>query len=85
MLVMARFRSIENRMHVIRATNTGISAFIEPTGRVQAKLEVDGRCKEVEGWRADPPDRATSLTGSPATGRAGARSGGRGAGPALFR
>jgi apolipoprotein N-acyltransferase len=49
MLVMARFRSIENRMHVIRATNTGISAFIEPTGRVQAKLEVDGRCKEVEG------------------------------------
>jgi len=49
MLVMARFRSIENRMQVIRATNTGISAFIEPTGRVQSKLEVDGRCKEVEG------------------------------------
>src|SRR6185436_9702041 len=49
MLVMARFRSIENRMHVIRATNTGISAFIEPTGRIQAMLEVGGRCKEVEG------------------------------------
>ena len=49
MLVMARFRSIENRMHVIRATNTGISAFIEPTGRVQATLEVGGQCKEVEG------------------------------------
>jgi apolipoprotein N-acyltransferase len=46
---MARFRSIENRIHVVRATNTGISAFIEPTGRVQSKLEVDGRCKEVEG------------------------------------
>ena len=52
MLVMARFRSIENRMHVIRATNTGISAFIEPTGRIQSMLEVDGRCKEVEGVMA---------------------------------
>jgi apolipoprotein N-acyltransferase len=46
---MARFRSIENRMHVVRATNTGISAFIEPTGRLQALLEVDGRVKEVGG------------------------------------
>jgi apolipoprotein N-acyltransferase len=49
MQVMARFRSIENRMQVIRATNTGISSFIEPTGRVQAILEVGGRRKEVEG------------------------------------
>jgi apolipoprotein N-acyltransferase len=49
MLAMARFRSIENRIHVIRATNTGISAFIAPTGRVQAVLEVDGKVKEVGG------------------------------------
>jgi apolipoprotein N-acyltransferase len=49
MLVMARFRSIENRIHVIRATNTGISAFIDPTGRVQATLESGGKLKEVEG------------------------------------
>jgi len=49
MLVMARFRSIENRIHVIRATNTGISAFIDPTGRVQATLESGGKVKEVEG------------------------------------
>ena len=49
MLAMARFRSIENRMHVVRATNTGISAFIEPTGRLQSVLEVGGQVKEVEG------------------------------------
>jgi len=49
MLAMARFRSIENRMHVVRATNTGISAFIEPTGRLQSVLEVNGKVKEVEG------------------------------------
>jgi apolipoprotein N-acyltransferase len=49
MLAMARFRSIENRMHVIRATNTGISAFIDPTGDVQQVLEVEGKRKEVEG------------------------------------
>lgn len=48
-LAMARFRSIENRMHVVRATNTGISAFIEPTGRIQQRLEVGGKVKEVEG------------------------------------
>jgi apolipoprotein N-acyltransferase len=49
MQAMARFRAVENRVHVVRATNTGISSFIEPTGRVQAVLESGGRVKEVSG------------------------------------
>ncbi len=44
-LAMARFRAVENRLGFVRATNTGISAFIEPTGRLSAVLEG----KEVEG------------------------------------
>jgi len=44
MLAMARFRAIENRMGFVRATNTGISAFIEPTGRMHAVIE--GKEKE---------------------------------------
>ncbi|MBI4565001.1 MAG: apolipoprotein N-acyltransferase [Planctomycetes bacterium] len=64
MLVMARFRAIENRVHYIRATNTGISAFIEPTGEIQKKLEgPDGKVKEVEGILA--ADVRMSSGGSP--------------------
>jgi apolipoprotein N-acyltransferase len=34
-LEIARLRAIENRRYLLRATNSGISAIIEPTGRIQ--------------------------------------------------
>ena len=38
MMDICRFRAIENRRAVVRATNTGISGFILPSGRVEAEL-----------------------------------------------
>ena len=34
-LEIARFRAVENRRYLLRATNSGISALVEPTGRIQ--------------------------------------------------
>jgi len=46
---IACFRAVENRVTVIRAANTGITAFVGPDGRIYEVLEVDGRTKDVEG------------------------------------
>lgn len=36
-LVLASFRSIETRRAMIRSTNTGISAFVDPVGRIRGR------------------------------------------------
>lgn len=58
-LALATFRSIEHRKGMVRAVNTGISAYIDPNGRVvrQTTLvdpDVDGPRKAV-GFVADVP------------------------------
>ncbi len=39
-LALASFRSIENRRALVRATNTGISAFVDPLGRIAKRSGV---------------------------------------------
>jgi apolipoprotein N-acyltransferase len=47
-LYITAFRAVENRIGIVRATNTGISAFILPTGEVEMLRTAKG-VKEVEG------------------------------------
>jgi apolipoprotein N-acyltransferase len=38
--VLAAFRSVEHRRWLVRSTNTGISAFVDATGRIRQKTPV---------------------------------------------
>lgn len=40
-LALATFRAIENRLFLIRSTNTGVSAVIDPVGRIRAETDLD--------------------------------------------
>ncbi len=48
-LAASVFRAVENRISVVRATNTGISAFITPTGHLEMLRDRQGRFREVRG------------------------------------
>lgn len=53
-LAIMVFRAVENRSGIVRAANTGISAFVNPNGKVYNKLQdKSGKYREIEGVLTD--------------------------------
>lgn len=50
------FRAVENRVPVIRAANTGISCFVDSTGKVLSSVEVEGKEILVSGFATSNVD-----------------------------
>jgi apolipoprotein N-acyltransferase len=48
-LSISVFRAVENRVNLVRCTNTGVSGFIDPYGRITARLTNGGQDLFVEG------------------------------------
>ncbi len=57
-LAMAALRAVENRVPLVRATNTGISAFVDATGRIHERTPL---FEEAVRIRTVAPGRAASL------------------------
>lgn len=55
LLAMAALRSVETRVPMVRVANTGISAIIDPTGRITARTPLFKRGTEIERvpWRPE--------------------------------
>jgi len=49
-LSMSVFRAVENRVTVVRSANTGISCFIDPSGRIIGKVNNNNKDIFVEGF-----------------------------------
>ncbi|MCD6093841.1 MAG: apolipoprotein N-acyltransferase [Candidatus Omnitrophica bacterium] len=59
----AVFRAVENRVNVIKCSNTGVSCFISPTGRISGRLSKQGKDIFVAGYSTQKiPIEKTTLT-----------------------
>lgn len=61
-LAMAVFRAVENRVAVVRAANTGISAFVDPYGRILRTVREGDREVFVAGVATESIPIATTRT-----------------------
>ena len=48
-LIVTKFRAVECRIGIVRATNTGVSAFVTPCGEAETLVGRDGETKEFAG------------------------------------
>ncbi len=67
-LVQYCFRAVENRVPVIRAVNTGISASINSNGQIEAEISASidssGRIVAKVAWRGDGCEKNTMVSGT---------------------
>lgn len=52
-LAASVFRAVENKVYLVRAANTGISAFISPAGRIVSSVSKKGKLIFVRGFKTE--------------------------------